>query len=530
MKKYYAHVWGCFDLLSPDGNSCLPSGSKSQAIIATLCTTPGFTRSRKWLQAIFWEDASPEKSAANLRQIIKRLKLSDIYRDGMLDIDNSSIGLDAARLAIFPRTEITSTFLEGLDIGSEAFEDWLIERRTEAQTTDNSIPVAHSLAALPMISPNISVAILPIIAGSTVDQIAGDSIVDVIAGSISQQGCADVIDLRSGLDSHIDAYAELPVAGLLLRLLRKKNEHGVSVILKQLNTGQVIWTGWYSEQFAGSWDTSLTQFQTLAAEVANAVHDRLSGHVRTTDDDSLFGSIHNVLSHSKEGQSVARYILQARVESSGVARAWLMYTYAVAHAEQHGGLGPEALEELEEHCIRAVEDSPANPIVQAIVGHINGFVFRRLAQAEKHHAIARKIGWIHPLVWTLSAMHANYTSDPERAYRFSSKAMSLSHHSPYRFFFEGPHSISCALIDRHTEALDLSISILQRRPMFLAVMRHMAASQIMLGRIDDARKTIHDIRLRDPRFISGELAGEDYPLPSPNSVRMIKKALSIAEM
>jgi len=58
----------------------------------------------------------------------------------------------------------------------------------------------------------------------------------------------------------------------------------------------------------------------------------------------------------------------------------------------------------------------------------------------------------------------------------------------------------------------------------------MAASQIMLGRIDDARKTIHDIRLRDPRFISGELDGEDYPLPSPNSVRMIKKALSIAEM
>lgn len=535
LKLFRIQLWGCFDITFDNGGSCLPLGDKSKAIIATLCTAPSYKRSRKWLQAIFWSDHPAEKSASNLRQVIWRLKQSDIYHRGVLCFDKYSVWLDSNLIEILPKPHKESDFLEGLDEGGEAFEDWLRQERSSTSSEIASppamAPVRPGLAA-PSSPPCI--AAFPVIEGQGVDptigdsMTIGDSIMDVIVATLFQQGCVDVVDLRTGLDTKIHVDTALPPIGIVLRILKRNEDSCLTISLKRLANDHVIWTGFYDEFEGKGWEESLTKFRALASEVANAVHDHVGLYTTAQDNSSLFGAVHNVLSHSRTGQSAARALLTERVEDSGIARAWLMYTFAVAHAEQHDGLGPEALEELKEHCVRASAAEPTNPIVQAIVGHIYAFVFRQFQRAEMHHSIARKIGWNHPLVWTLSAMHANYASDAERAYSFSRQAISQSAQNPYRFFFEGPHSISCSLTNRHTEAIETSNRILEQKPLFLAVMRHMAASQAISGDLNGARMTIQKIRTKDPRFVAGELAATDYPLPSPKSVDLIEHAIALA--
>ncbi|MEM9734931.1 MAG: hypothetical protein AAF903_15835 [Pseudomonadota bacterium] len=361
------------------------------------------------------------------------------------------------------------------------------------------------------------------------DQIAGDTIMDVVAGTVVQQGCAEVLDLRSGPDACAPVNGPSPAIGVVLRVLRRQHEHCISILLKRLSDGWILWTGWYNALLDGDAERSMLRFQITASEIANAVYDRMVRYSHHHGSDGLFGAIHNVLSHSKTGQAAARAALCDQALDCGLARAWLIYTFAVAHAEQHGGLGAADREALEAHCVQAVAAAPDNPIVQAIVGHIYAFVFRQAARAEDHHAVARKLGWHHPLVWTLSAMHANYNCQSERAYQYSWRAMTQSEHSPYRFFFEGPHSISCTLTHRHGKAVALSRQILAKKPMFLAVMRHMAASQALSGDMEAARATVDLIRSRDGRFVGSELAGDDYPLPSANSVAIIGQALSLAD-
>jgi len=61
-------------------------------------------------------------------------------------------------------------------------------------------------------------------------------------------------------------------------------------------------------------------------------------------------------------------------------------------------------------------------------------------------------------------------------------------------------------------------------------MRHMAASQVLIGDIEGARETVNSIRARDPKFLVGELADADYPLPSTTSVELIEYALTRVSM
>lgn len=522
---FRAQMWGIFDIVGPDDVSVLPKGAKSRAMIATLCDAPDWKRSRTWLRAIFWADDPPERAAASLRQALKRLKASRICREGLLRFDETTLWLDRGALDPGGPRRGEADYLEGLDVGAEPFEDWLRDARRAAAA--EPVPTATHRPPRPP-TPAPTVALLPVIAATEQDRLLGDAVMEVILRTLFQAGCVEVSDLRLGLGACLDARAARPGHCVALRVLRQGAELGLSVQLLCTRDGRVVWGRWFDRLGRSLARDRPEQFLALAGAVANVVHDHLAQQAASGPDDGLFGAIHHVLSHSRAGQTTARALLAERAEGSGLARAWLIYTYAVAHAERHGGLDATTRAELREHCACALQDAPDNPMVRAIVGHIEAFVFRRLDVAADHHATARELGPTHPLVWTLSAMHRIYVGDAPRAYALSQRAMALSRHHPYRFFFEGPHSIACTLTTRHAEAIALGRRILDRKPNFLAVMRHMAASQVCFGDRRGARATIDAIRERDPRFIVPELAHSDYPLPSPASVALIGHALQVA--
>lgn len=530
---YQVKLFGSFDVIDTDGNSCEPSSRKACALIGLLASASNFKRSRAWLMAMLWGRGTDQQAAANLRNCIYDLRKHFGASDCVVHSDRANVWLDPSVELCVDSKHNRDDFLEGLDLQEEGFEDWLRNCRMKqdlpaAEPKQVSMPKEVEIPDYKQ--PHV--VILPINSASEEGHHIGDIVVDLVVRTIAQHECFEVIDLRDGVDDQVHVRTKLPYLGLFLRLFRAGDEYNFSIQLKRLDNGKVVWTGWHSENLSRCFAACPDQFRYFASQIANEVFDQIFTfeESQTSSITSIYGAIHNVLSHSRNGQVEARRVLNELVAGSGIARAWLIFTYAVAHAEQHGGLDAEALEELREHCKLANNQGQDNPIVQAIIGHIFAFVFRQPEQAEWHHRIARSLGWNHPIVWTLSAMHETYACRPENAYEYSSRAIALSSNSPYRFFFLGPHSISCSLTGRHVEAISYGKQVLYKKPIFLAAMRHMAASQIATGEIDNARDTINCIRSRDERFMVGELASDDYPLPSVNSVEFIEQALTLADM
>jgi len=529
--QFTIKLFGAFDVVDKNGNSCSPSSKKGCALIGLLASASNYKRSRASLMAMLWGEVPDQQAAASLRNCLYDLRTHFTKSNCPIHSDRNNVWLDSNTKVPNSVGQFKEEFLEGIDIDEEGFEDWLRENRSSKEAHAH-IPNNHIVESKTL-SQNFSqphILILPVNSNSDEGQLLGDTITDVIVRTILQNQCVDVLDLREGLDTEVQASIKLPNIGLVVRLVHAKDKYIISALLKQMKDGKVIWTGWFSENMSRCLSGDEDQLRDFASKVANEVHEKTIDTIKSYNEINIFGAIHNVLSHSRSGQEHARQLLRDLVDDSAVARAWLIYTFAVAHAEQHGGLHAEALEELKEHCVLADDKSPNNPIVQAIIGHIYAFVFRLLDQAESHHSHARKLGWSHPLVWTLSAMHKIYACQPDKAYEYSKRAMVLSSNSPYHFFFQGPHSISCSLTGRHSEAIVLSKKILAKKPVFLAAMRHLAASQVLIGETSDARDTVSRIRSKDPRFQVGEISSDDYPLPSAKSVEFIEHALTLGEM
>lgn len=533
---YRINLYGAFDILNRQGVSCAPKGKKGRALLALLATAPGRKRNRSWLKALLWGDVDEARASASLRGCLYDLRRHFEATGAMFDCDPQDVWLDPSTVAVDNAGIDGLQLLEGMDIEEEAFEDWLREQRSAVErrpppSAARTDPALAAMMAEPFASPARPVlAVLPVVAATDATRTDCDAVADVIVKTIVEQECVDVFDLRCIHTQSFEPGHWALGLGLRLSLFSAGEERHLCVTLVTLPSGRVVWSRWHRAAAPLGAEPMEDDLLSTASDIANAIHDRIDAHCRPSLDVGMFCAVHNVLSHSRTGQEAARPWLAEAAEDSGVARAWLMYTYAVAHAERYGGLDFGSLEELDAHCIRADHAEPANPVVQAICGHIRAFVFRDFAQAEHHHAVARSLGWNQPVVWTLSAMHANYTDRPELAYRYSSRAIRQSQFNPHRFYFEGPHSISCTLTNRHAEAIQVSRRILRQRPGFLAVMRHLAASQTLSGRLGDARETIEQIRAKDPRFLLGEISAQDYPLPSATSVHVIEKALATTGM
>lgn len=483
------------------------------------------------MAALLWGELSEERAAANLRQAIWRIRL--VFNDlpPLIEADRDTVWIRRENISEIPSaSRRCEELLEGICIDEEAFEDWLRQHRvTAAESRSDRIAGSVSFRGPdPSESSLPQVAVFPSIGQFEVERACSDIVTSIVINTLNEQRCVDVFDLRDGDRAAFDPSTGSPAFGLFPRVTTVDGKLCFMLSMKNLVTGQVLWSRWLENCMYVEHRFTQEFLYSQVAEIANAVHDQVHRHCRGLRAGGMFGAVQEVLSHSKEGQARAKPWLAEAAEESGVARAWLMYTFAVAHAERHGGLDPSSLEELQNHCQKARDAEPENPIVRAIIGHINAFVFRDFEEAEIHHSIARKMGWNHPVVWTLSAMHANYTDRPTEAYRFSSRAMSQSIYSPNRFYFEGPYSISCSLTNRHQEAIAVGNAILAKKPGFLAVMRHLVASQIHTGDLNEARANIREIRLKDPQFARREISASDYPLPSTKSVELINSAFEIA--
>jgi DNA-binding SARP family transcriptional activator len=148
--ELYIELLGGLRVRSAVGRPVRVVSRKSQALLGCLAWAPGVPQSRDGLAAMLWEDSDPELARASLRQALAYLRRClPQSAAGALHSDSGSVRLDAALVtsdvaelqgllrdgspgALARAVELhAGVLLDGLDARSPAFEQWLLERRSE---------------------------------------------------------------------------------------------------------------------------------------------------------------------------------------------------------------------------------------------------------------------------------------------------------------------------------------------------------------------------------------------------------------
>jgi TolB-like protein/Tfp pilus assembly protein PilF len=169
---------GVFRLTGAAGEELRLSSRKAKALLAVVALAPGQNTIRARLRALLWSDRGEDQASASLRQllVVLRKELAPLG-PGLLRAQDDNVGLDPDALEIDTSQFIAAEsagdaaqsianyggpLLDGLDLGDQAFEDWLAtERRRflhlaigvfEARATELSgearVAIAQRLVAL----------------------------------------------------------------------------------------------------------------------------------------------------------------------------------------------------------------------------------------------------------------------------------------------------------------------------------------------------------------------------------------------
>lgn len=154
------------------------SSRKAKALLAVVALAPRQSATRAKLKALLWSDRGEDQASASLRQLLVALRkdlgplgpVLLLLRDDSIGLDPKAVEIDVCRFNIAELagdaaqsvTHYGGLLLDGLDIGDQAFEDWLaaerrkflgsaidmFERRVTELSGETRVAMAQRLVAL----------------------------------------------------------------------------------------------------------------------------------------------------------------------------------------------------------------------------------------------------------------------------------------------------------------------------------------------------------------------------------------------
>ncbi len=238
---------------------------RAQALLAYLSCQTGMRAERGALADLLWSDRSETQARASLRQELSVLRKS---LGETVGADRQCVWLDAGAVEI---QKGLGAFLEGFDLGSEGFEDWLRARRQETTAPTPDMRVRRdgqpALAVLPFKEIGVGEA----------DMFA-DGIVEEITGALSRNRDFDVIARQSAFMLKGDALSvpdiaeRLGASYLLKGSVRRVGERvRISVQLVSGADGHTRWSARFDDRLDDLFDLQ----DRIAAHVAGQLSPNL---------------------------------------------------------------------------------------------------------------------------------------------------------------------------------------------------------------------------------------------------------------
>lgn len=150
-------VIGRLRIVTREGADLTPTSSRARAMLAILALTPGYAMERRKIEALIWSDSTPKHASQSSRTALSGIRKAfgpheaDIWTRGdelRLNADAVWIDLFDAETDALSRLTRGQELLEAMDIGTDAFEDWLREKRSwvEGMAADRTGRAEASIA------------------------------------------------------------------------------------------------------------------------------------------------------------------------------------------------------------------------------------------------------------------------------------------------------------------------------------------------------------------------------------------------
>ena len=236
---------------------------RAQGLLAYLACQPGMRAERSAIADLLWSDRSEAQARASLRQELSLLRKR---LGAVVEANRHMVWLDPGKVEVRTGQE---TFLQGFDLPSEGFEEWLRERRQA-----DPAPFAQSA---PVERPTLAVLPFEEIGASATDMFA-EGIVEEITGALSRSRDFDVIARQStfmlrGAAASLPEMASRLGANYLLEgsVQRSGDRVRISTQLVDGGDGHTRW----SERFDDRLDDLFDLQDRIAAHVAGQLSPNL---------------------------------------------------------------------------------------------------------------------------------------------------------------------------------------------------------------------------------------------------------------
>ena len=533
MQRFYFTVHGPFDVTTESGDSIRPAVSKEAALLAILALSPQYRRSRSWLRQLLWSDRSAMQSAASLRQALSRLRKSLSPYGELLNADNQCVWLEQSHVVL--KNDNGSgrlDLLEGMDVNDEMFEDWLRQERISAERYENTTLV--NTLTQPAYRPVIQISQPAIYSDDLSAEVFGSALCEQLISVLHSHGLLDILDKRHDAPStqtSDNRFNETPPYMLIqLRLAKVGRSMRVSFLGRKTHHDRISIALHHDCSLRSQEAIFTTDLSALICRVVDQIHrialNSSEGEYRSA---SVYSAVQQLMSHSREGQMSAREYLErmSSEHSDSVATAWCAFSYAVGMGERLETVDAYFYERVQGLCALALEQDPFNPVSRALVGHMYSFIYRDLATAAHHLTLARELAPELAMAWDFSSMHALYCGDLKKGYLYATRAARLGAFSPLKPYIDASVAICASASGKHDEALQVSNRVLKDIPNMLPVMRHMVGSLAATGDYEGASAMIEAVTALDPEFSYANINDPNYPLQSPDSIRVVQQGFEL---
>jgi TolB-like protein len=176
---------------------------------------------------------------------------------------------------------------------------------------------------------------------------------------------------------------------------------------------------------------------------------------------------------------------------------------------------------------RAIELGPDDAVALGCGGWVLAYVGRELDAGAMFVDRARALNPSHAPTWYFSGWISVFSGDPEAAIPSFEQVMRLSPRDPLIFHMQNGTAWAHFFAGRCDEALSWAERALRESPNCKPALRISAASQALLGRMDDARVTVGRMRQIDPEFRVHDLR-KVAPFRRPEDLAKFEAALQKA--
>jgi tetratricopeptide (TPR) repeat protein len=149
---------------------------------------------------------------------------------------------------------------------------------------------------------------------------------------------------------------------------------------------------------------------------------------------------------------------------------------------------------------RAIDLGRDDAVALGCGGFVLGYVGRELDAGALFVDRARALNPSHAPTWYFSGWLSVWLGDPEAAISHFAHVIRLSPRDPLIFHTQSGTAWAHFFAGRYDDALSWAELALREGPNCKPALRISAASQALLGRIDDARMTIQRMSQLDPGF------------------------------